>query len=359
MWINFSLFEYYELIYYLKYRLGSQDVKESINVIYLCSLFFIISYVIFHKIVKKFLLKPKISSDKHGAIIDAAYNIVFFLTSTSFLILYHGYFIKNEINTEINEFNPKGKSLLFHKTCDIIKFKILTYILISYNIFSFFKDLFTRDISSAISNFLFVTLLLTSFSNRYENYTVVLTINIGLFHVFTKLLLILTFNTKKSQTMMFRMLAGFKFAAWMYMFLSFLPFQYLLPSLDTNINDSLCLNTVFISWYVFNLWTSPMLRIFYHQLYHLTISDCPGGNSLSRCILLKDSPEFEHQMKLKQAYLDVRLHNQRHILNKLNLSESAASCSSSTAFQTIKCVLSLKRKLKRIRENHKTVQNNN
>jgi hypothetical protein len=62
--------------------------------------------------------------------------------------------------------------------------------------------------------------------------------------------------------------------------------------------------------------------------------------------MLKDSPELRHQKNLKRAYFEVKLSQQRHQLNKLNLSESAASAK---AFQTIKCVMTLKRKLRRIR----------
>jgi hypothetical protein len=69
--------------------------------------------------------------------------------------------------------------------------------------------------------------------------------------------------------------------------------------------------------------------------------------------MLKDSPELRHQKSLKRAYLEVKLHHQKHQINKLNLSDSAASAK---AFQTIKCVMTLKRKLKRIRENRADYQ---
>ena len=115
----------------------------------------------------------------------------------------------------------------------------------------------------------------------------------------------------------------------------------------------------FVAWYISRILNSPLLDAIQHQLYHLNASDCPGENSLARCVMLnRDLNEWRHQCMMKKAYLSVKLHHQRHQLNKLNLSETAAN--SSTAFQTIKCVMTLKRKLKRIRENqrHENPQNN-
>lgn len=104
---------------------------------------------------------------------------------------------------------------------------------------------------------------------------------------------------------------------------------------------------IFIIWYISKIWCSPLLHILHHQLYHLNAFECQGDSSLVRCLMLKDSPELRHQKSLKRAFLEVKLHHQRHQINKLNLSESAASAK---AFQTIKAVMTIKRKLKRIRE---------
>lgn len=119
----------------------------------------------------------------------------------------------------------------------------------------------------------------------------------------------------------------------------------------------LALFLIFVGWYVSRILNSPLLDVIQHQLYHLTAADCPGENSLARCLMLnRDLPEWKHQFMMKQAYLSVKLNQQRHQLNKLNLSETAAS---STAFQTIKCMMTLKRKLKRIRENQRNEHHHN
>lgn len=286
---------------------------------------------------------------KHRQTIQFSFNLLFFLCSTSFLILYHTYFINPELHREMGKWFPKRKSLLFYQPCDMIKFKIVTFILCGFHVVGSFLDLHSRDVSNAISNVLHSFLLMTCYIYGYENYSVVLSINLGLFHMFSELLSLLALHSDKDQLVMFRVFNGFKFASWIYIFLNLLPFQYMIPTLHAK-DFNLALNISFTAWYISKVWTSPLLHIFHHQLYHLTLSDCPGESSLARCLMLKDSPELKHHNTMRKAYLEVKLHHQRHQLNKLNLSESAASA---TTFQTIKCVMTLKRKLKRIRENQK------
>lgn len=210
-------------------------------------------------------------------------------------------------------------------------------------------DLHARDVSNAIPKVLYTCLLMTCYVYGYENYSVVLSINMFLFTMFSELLSTLALHSNKEELMMFRVFSGFKFASWIYIFLNFLPFQYMIPTLHAK-DFNLTLNVIFIVWYISQIWTSPLLLVFHHQLYHLVASDCPGENSLTRCLMLRDSPELKHHNNMKRAFLEVKLHHQRHQLNKLNLSESAASA---TTFQTIKCVMTLKRKLKRIRESRR------
>lgn len=228
----------------------------------------------------------------------------------------------------------------------MIKFKIITFIIAAFHICASLLDFYARDISEAISKLLFSCLTIASYISGYENYSVILSINLGLFHFFTELLILLSLHSDKEQVMIFRVFVAFKFISWIYIFLNFLPFQYLFPTLyakDFKLGLSIC----FVAWYISRIWISPLLQIFYHQLYHLNSFECQGDNCLARCLMLKDSPELRHQKSLKRAFLEVKLHHQRHQINKLNLSESAASAK---AFQTIKAVMTIKRKLKRIRE---------
>lgn len=291
----------------------------------------------------------------HQRTINLAFKIVFFLCSTSFLILYHNYFIHPELSRDLGRWFEKRKNPLFYQTCDMVKFKIVTFCSVSFKIVGSLLDLYARDVSNLISKIMYICLLITCYVNGYENYSVVLSINLGLFNLFSELLSILALHSDKDHVMMFRIFVGFKIASWIYIFLNFLPFQYLIPTMNAK-DFNFGLNLFFLCWYASEVWISPLLQVFYHQLYHLAPSDCPGENSLSRCLMLKDSPELIHYNSLKRSCLKVKLFHQRHQLNKLNLSESAASA---TTFQTLKCVMTLKRKLKRIRSSKLEHQHQN
>jgi len=257
------------------------------------------------------------------------------------------------LDHELGKWYPKRKSLLFFRPCDLVKFKLVSYLICAFYTVGALIDLHARDLLEAISKTLFGVLLLTCHFFGFENYSILLNINLSLFYVFTELLALLALHTNREQHAMLRILLAFKFVSWTYMFLSFLPFQYLLPTVHAAGDFRFLLCGIFVAWYIAKVWTSPLLQVFYHQLYHLNPADCPGEGSMTRCLLVKDSPELRHWKCLRKAYLEVKLHNDRHQLNKLNLSESAAK---SKAFQTIKCVMTLKRKLKRIRENQKADQ---
>lgn len=228
----------------------------------------------------------------------------------------------------------------------MVKFKVITSIIASFHICGSLLDLLARDISEAVSKFLFSCLLVACYMSGYENYSVILNINLGLFNFFTELLGMLSLHSEKDQVVVFRVFVMFKFISWIYIFLNFLPFQYMMPTLYAK-DFQFGLTVCFVAWYIAKIWCSPLLHIFHHQLYHLNSFECQGDNSLARCLMLKDSPELRHQKSLKRALLEVKLHHQRHQINKLNLSESAASAK---AFQTIKAVMTIKRKLKRIRQ---------
>lgn len=263
------------------------------------------------------------------------------------MILYHSYFIKDELDKEVGKWYPKRNEyhLLFYKPCgDTTKFKIITYIVAGFHVCGSLLDFHARDISEAISKLFYTCLLIACYISGYENYSVVLNINLGLFQFFTEMLSCLSLHS--DQIVIFRVFVAFKFISWIYIFLNFLPFQYLIPSIYAR-DFQLGLTTCFVAWYISKIWCSPFLQIAHHQLYHLNSFECQGDNSLARCIMLKDSPELRHQKSLKRAFLEVKLHHQRHQINKLNLSETAASAK---AFQTIKAVMTIKRKLKRIRE---------
>ena len=366
MWSKISLLECLEYVQQLKFRLGSKDFNENANVLFIYILFILFVYFLFYQLLKvkvgnfwnifgtqsifsfqKLLIKSKISQVKHRQSINFIWNFIFCFCCTTFLILYHSYFIKDELDFEKGKWYPKRRNLLFYKPCDMIKFKIITCIISGFNVCAAILDVHARDISESISKILFSFLVVICYIYGYENYSVVLNINLGLFQMFTELLSLLSLHTEKDQILMYRVFVVFKFISWIYVFLNFLPFQYMIPTIHAR-DVEIGLTISFMAWYISRIWCSPFLHALQHQLYHLNSFDCQGENSLSRCLMLKDTPELKHYKSLKRAYFEIKLHQERYQLNKLNLSEHAASAK---AFQTIKAVMTLKRKLKRIREN--------
>ncbi|XP_070492874.1 uncharacterized protein [Chironomus tepperi] len=352
MWSKISLLECLEYVQQLKFRLGSRDFNENANYLFIYILFIFFVYFLFYQLIKKLLINSKVSQIKHRQSINFTWNFIFYFCCTTFLILYHSYFIKDELDFEKGKWYPKRRNLLFYKPCDMVKFKIVTFIISGFNICAAILDLHARDISESISKILFSFLTMVCYIYGYENYSVVLNINLGLFHMFTELLSLLSLHTEKDQIFMYRIFVIFKFISWIYVFLNFLPFQYMIPTIHAR-DVEIGLTIAFMAWYISRIWCSPFLHALQHQLYHLNSFDCQGENSLSRCLMLKDTPELRHYKSLKRAYFEIKLHHERHQLNKLNLSEHAASAK---AFHTIKAVMTLKRKLKRIRENKSDLQ---
>ncbi|KAG5683747.1 hypothetical protein PVAND_013012 [Polypedilum vanderplanki] len=353
MWAKIPLLEYLEYLQNLKFRLGSKDFNDNVNFMFIFICFMFVIYFLFYQFLKKLLIKSKVSQIKHRQSINFIWNFIFYLCCTTFLILYHNFFIKEELDVEKGKWYPKRRNLLFYKPCDMVKFKIITCILAGFNITSSVFDLIVRDVSEAISKLLFTCLIMICYSCGYENYSIVLNINLGLFNMFTELLSLLALHTEKDQISMFRVFVVFKFISWIYIFLNFLPFQYMMPTIHAHVKDfNIGLTSIFILWYISRIWCSPLLHMLQHQLYHLTAFDCQGESSLTRCLMLKDTPELKHHKNLKRAYMEVKLFHQRHQLNKLNLSEHAASATAFHTISTIKCFMTIKRKLKRIRSHH-------
>ncbi|CAO1378086.1 unnamed protein product [Diamesa tonsa] len=342
MWSRLLLINCLESVQKLKFQLNNQNV----NILTYLVIFIFVVYFFLNLLLKKILKKSKIPRIKHTQTINLTFNFIFSFTSAVFLILYHGYFIQEKLESELGKWYPQQKNLLFFKPCDLVKFKIITLILVSFNIVSGTIDLKCREYLEAFCKGSFSALIISCYYYELENYSIVLNINMALFHVFNDLLSLLALYTGKNKIMMFRIFLCFKLLAWIYIFSKFLPFQYMLPTLYAK-DFKLVMNICFIIWYISENLNSPVLSVFHHQLYHkYDITDCHEENSLARCVMLKDSQEHRHLKILKKSYYEVKLYNEKYNLSKVNLGDSAASA---TAYQTIKCMMTLKRKLKKIR----------
>ncbi|CAD7091775.1 unnamed protein product [Hermetia illucens] len=170
-------------------------------------------------------------------------------------------------------------------------------------------------------------------------------ITLGVFHILTELLILCSLQVSLKSDVIFTILLWLRILSWCNMYVNILPFKYLVPTLFAK-NFKLYLNIFIWFWYGVSIWNSPVLQYLYHQIYHTSSADCIGEGLAVRCILLKDGQDHKHFKTLRKAYLEVKLANGK-FSNNLDSSKDNASV---TAFQAIKCVMTLKRKLRRIRQ---------
>uniref|UniRef100_A0A1B0DMA4 Uncharacterized protein n=1 Tax=Phlebotomus papatasi TaxID=29031 RepID=A0A1B0DMA4_PHLPP len=175
----------------------------------------------------------------------------------------------------------------------------------------------------------------------------------------TEVLLLSALHTSTSRDILFILYATCRFITWSYVFLNLMPFKFLLPTLYVK-NFNAWLNIFSWLWYGSCVWNSvsivggwhaktdadPILQFIYHQTFHIAPIECIGGGNVAKCIMLKDSPDVRHYKTLQKSVLEVKL-----AAEKTNGNTAQTESSSARTFQTIKCMMTLKRKLRRIREN--------
>lgn len=323
--------------------------RKTINSIFwLCCLLSLIFFY-FKRSLELVLRRGRIRALKHSQTVQHAWNICFYAAATVFLGLYHKLLIRPEIAHQSSKYFPQYNNTIFLTACDVVKFEIVTMVLVAFDIIGTFVRIRNRDYSEAVSEVFYASLLLCCFVLRLENYSVLLNTYMSVFSAFRETLLLLSLHTKEQRDTTLRLYVILNFSSWSYLFLNILPFEFLIPTLYANNKEpNLYLNVLFWLWYCSCIWNSPLLKFLYHKIYHLQPYDCIGGDSSVRCILLNDTHKFRHYRSLERAYLELKLF---HDNSKLTGTRHSEENSSAKAFQTIKCVLALKRKLKRIREN--------
>ncbi|XP_058442780.1 uncharacterized protein LOC131425163 [Malaya genurostris] len=345
------LFQFALYLHSLKSQIGSDNSpRKTINSIFwLCCLLAVIFFY-FKKSLELVLRRGRVQVLKHSQTVHHAWNICFYTAATVFLGLYHKLLIRPEIVNQSSKYFPQYNNTIFLTACDVVKFEIVSMVLVSFDTIGALTRLRNSDYSEAVSKIFYAALLLCCFVLRLENYSVLLNIYLGVFNAFQETLLLLSLHTSEKRDTTLRLYVILNFSSWSYLFLNMLPFEFLIPTLYA-INKELYmyLNIFFWMWYCSCIWNSPILKLMYHKIYHLNPYDCIGGESSVRCILLDDTRNYRHHRNLERAYLELKLF---HDKSKLSGTRHAKNDNSSAkAFQTIKCVLALKRKLKRMREN--------
>ncbi|KAH8280669.1 hypothetical protein KR018_002182 [Drosophila ironensis] len=303
----------------------------------------------FQRLFQFFLKSSNMKYFKRRQFARLIWNIAFYAACCLFLHFYNEFMILPQLMKNQGRYSLfySSDNLIFYRSHQTEKFQFYSIFIITFYLHGAMLDFKEADFLEVGSKALYLLALVAIDVYRYENYFVGLNLTVGLYSILTEALALFVLPGSNRHRFIYQVFLGLRIAAWAHVFVNLLPFKYFIPTLFAK-NFKLPLNVAIWLWYGLSIWNSPVLQYFYHQIYHTTPSDCSGEGSAARCILVKDSVEFRHFKTLKKAYLEVKLAHER--TNASSLPASETSSASAKTFQAIKCVMMLKRKLKRIRE---------
>ncbi|XP_020802129.1 uncharacterized protein LOC110179085 [Drosophila serrata] len=303
----------------------------------------------FQRLFQFFLKSSNMKYFKRKQFARVIWNIAFYGASCLFLHFYNEFILLPQLMKNQGRYSLfySSENVIFYRSNQTEKFQFYSIFIITFYLHGAMLDFKEADFLEVGSKGLYLLSLIAIDVYRYENYFVGLNLTVGLYSILTEVLALLVLPSSYSHRIVYQVFLGLQIAAWAHVFVNLVPFKYLIPTLFAK-NFKLPLNVAIWFWYGISIWNSPVLQCFYHQIYHTSPSDCSGDGSAAKCIMVKDSSEFRHYKTLKKAYLEVKLAHER--INAQSLSTHETSSASAKTFQAIKCVMMLKRKLKRIRE---------
>ncbi|XP_030378693.1 uncharacterized protein LOC115627213 [Scaptodrosophila lebanonensis] len=323
------------------------DLSYLINAVFWIFVTLSLGFCGFHRMFHFFLKSSNVKYFKRKQFARLIWNIAFYAACSLFLHFYNEFMILPQLMKNQGRYSlfHSSENLIFYRSQQYEKFEFYSIFIITFYLHGAMLDFKEADFLEAASKGVYLLALLAIDVYKYENYFVGLNLTLGLYYILTECLALVALQNSKRNCLIYQIFLGFRIAAWLHVFINLIPFKYFLPTLFAK-NFKLPLNVAIWLWYGLSIWNSPVLQYFYHQIYHTTPSDCSGEGSAAKCILLKDSSEFRHYKTLKKAYMEVKLAHERATASSMPATESA----SAKTFQAIKCVMMLKRKLKRIRE---------
>ncbi|EDW78223.1 uncharacterized protein [Drosophila tropicalis] len=324
------------------------DLYYLINAVFWIFVALSFGFYGFQRMFQFFLKSSNVKYFKRKQFARLIWNIAFYAACCLFLHFYNEFMILPQLMKNQGRYALfySSENLIFYRSHQTEKFQFYSTFIITFYLHGAMLDFKEADFLEAASKGLYLLALIAIDVYRYENYFVGLNLTLGLYSILTELLALLAMpNNSNRNRLIYQLFMGIRIAAWSHVFINLLPFKYFMPTLFAK-NFKLPLNVVIWLWYGLSIWNSPVLQYFYHQIYHTTPADCSGEGSAAKCILVKDSVEYRHYKTLKKAYMEVKLAHEKSTANALPATESA----SAKTFQAIKCVMMLKRKLKRIRE---------
>ncbi|KAL7745356.1 hypothetical protein ACLKA6_015374 [Drosophila palustris] len=323
------------------------DLHYLINAVFWIFVALSCGFYGFQRVFQFFLKSSNVKYFKRKQFARLIWNIAFNSACCLFLHFYNEFMILPHLMKNQGRYSlfHSSDNLIFYRSHQYEKFQFYSIFIITFYLHGAMLDFKEADFLEAASKGLYLVALVAIDVYRYENYFVGLNLTLGLYSILAECLSLVALQNSNRNRLIYQIFMGMRIAAWVQVFINQLPFNYFIPTLFAK-NFKLTLNVAIWLWYGLSIWNSPVLQYFYHQIYHTTPSDCSGEGSAAKCILLKDTSEYRHYKTLKRAYIEVKLAHEKATSNPLPVTESA----SAKTYQAIKCVMMLKRKLKRIRE---------
>lgn len=240
-------------------------------------------------------------------------------------------------------------NFIFLKSCDTVKFKIITLLIGSFMIFSGICDMYHCKRSKAISKFVFTLLISMCYLESLESFFIIFLIYFGLMQMFASLLALLAIHTDEDDIMLFRLYMSLKIVTWSYFYFNFIPTRYAVPILSNFGELKTSTLSIFLIWYISELCASPFYSSLIHRMFHKSVVDCHGKSSMSKCVMLENGDELNYQTRLRRCFTEIQLYQHRvNNLNKLFEDDGDASAGNKT-MQLLKYLMAMKRKVKRMR----------
>lgn len=240
-------------------------------------------------------------------------------------------------------------NFIFLKSCDTVKFKIITLLIGSFMIFSGICDIYNCKRLKATAKFAFTLLISLCYLESLESFFIIFLIYFGLMQMFASLLALLSIHTDEDDIMLFRLYLSLRIVTWSYFYFNFIPTRYAVPILSNFGELKTSTVSMFLIWYISELFASPFYGSLIHRMFHKSVVDCHGKSSMSKCVMLENGDELNYQTRLRRYFTEIQLYHQRvNNLNKLLDDEGDTSAGNKT-MQLLKFLMTMKRKVKRMR----------
>lgn len=226
---------------------------------------------------------PPVQPYKWRPTTSFVWSISYYLVSAVCLLYYHAHFVQPDVDRADSRYFPQYENLLFIRSSDCNRnhFKNIFVVTVAFHLLGIVLQVREAEYTDAITRILFTTVLAFFYNLRFEHFFLMLHITVGLYQALTYVLLLVALHTNRTQHMVFNVCAGLHFLSWSYVFLTLLPFNYLLPTLYMKPFNA-WLNVFCWLWYGSCVWNSPVLQVLYHQKFHTLATDCLGECRVGR-----------------------------------------------------------------------------